>query len=170
MFECVCVCVYVYVCMCVCVCACKLMYIYTYICIDKYMYIYIFICIYKSFLCGLWLICVTCPTHTCDTTHLHVCYDSFIRVTYLIYVCDIHRSNATTVCNINRYPVRMCVTYIVQMPRPRPEGRHLYIYIYTPHLCVWHTSFKSMPRLIHMQDKALSCATSLIYRCAKTHL
>jgi len=84
---------------------------------------------HDSFMCVTWLI------YVCDMTHLRVWHDSFTCVAWLIYVCGM-----THLCVW--HDSFMCVAWLI------------YVCDMT-HLCVWHDSFM--------------CVAWLIYVCGMTH-
>jgi len=102
---------------------------------------------HDSFIRVTWLI------YTCDMTHLYVWHDSFIRVTWLIYTCDMTHSYATWL-NYMWHDSFIMVTWctnIYGIPHLSCVTGLIHIWD-TTHSYVWHDSFIRVTWLIHTSD------------------
>jgi len=106
----------------------------------------------------VWLASIDMCCITCDMTRSYVWHDTFICVTWLIYMCDMTHSYVW-------HDSFICVTWLVRMCD-------------MTHSCVWHDSFICVTWLILTCDMTRSyvwhdsfiCVTWLIYMCHMTHL
>jgi len=110
--------------------------------------------------------------YMCDGTYLYVCYDSWICVTLLIYVCDVNDLYAwRDVCQS-----RVCVMWRMAAACASVRA-HADLYTCgVIHLHVWRDEFTCVTWLIYMYNvtnanawrESCICATSLIHDC--THI
>jgi len=111
---------------------------------------------YDSFIRVTWLI------RMCDMTHSYVWHDSFRCVTWLIYKCNMAHSyvwhELIHLFDMNSF---ICVTWLIQMcDMTQSYVWHAsFICMTWTHLYVWH-------ELIHMCDmNSFICVTCLVIRC-----
>jgi len=101
-------------------------------------------------------VCATCLIRTCDMTHLRVRHDWFVRVAWLMCMCDMTHSYVW-------HDSFVCATWLI-----RTRGM--------THVYVRHDSFVRVTWLIRMCDKthlyawhdSFMCATWLICMCDRT--
>jgi len=124
------------------------------------------------------------PTVHGDMAHshysiVHVWRDSFIYVTWLIYIrdiCLIHMCDMTHSCVW--HDLFICVTWLIHMC----DSTHSYVWhesfkwtTWPIHMCdmthsyVWLFLFLYVTRLIHVWHDSFICVTWLIHMCDMTH-
>jgi len=94
---------------------------------------------HDSFICVTWLI------YMCDVTHSYVWLDSFVCVTWLIRMCDMTHSHVW-------HGSFICVIWLIRI-------------FGMTHLYVWHGSFICVTWLIHMCKDMRASAIYEIFMC-----